>query len=89
MAERQLLAIVQINEDESIDSVHYLRNPFDTEPPWVVEPDVDSIASIINSLLDGEKWALTKDKFVRRYAHRNDGKATKRVVRQIKRIVGP
>ncbi len=28
-----ILAIVQINEDESVESVHYLSNPFDTEPP--------------------------------------------------------
>lgn len=62
---------------------------YDSEPPWEVEPSADSIASVINSLLDGEKWAKTKDKFVRRYAYRNDGKSTKRVVRQIKRIVGP
>ena len=61
---------------------------FPSEPPWVVEPNVDSIASIINGLLDGEKWALAKDKFVRRYAYQNDGKAVKRTVRQIKRIIG-
>ena len=61
---------------------------FPSEPPWVVEPDVDSIASIINGLLDGKKWALAKDKFVRRYAYQNDGKAVKRTVRQIKRIIG-
>jgi len=29
-----VLAIVLINEDDSVESVHYLKRPFDTEPPW-------------------------------------------------------
>ena len=31
---RFILAIVIVNEDESIDSVHYVRDPFDDEPPF-------------------------------------------------------
>jgi hypothetical protein len=61
---------------------------FKGEPPWVVEPNVDSAVDVVGSLLDGKKWAGKRDAFVRRYAYRNDGKATKRTVRQIKRIVG-
>ncbi|MHC2068142.1 helicase-related protein [Bremerella sp. T1] len=33
-ADKFILAIVQINKDESIKSVHYLKTPFDSEPPW-------------------------------------------------------
>ncbi|MCC9601014.1 DUF3883 domain-containing protein [Stieleria sp. JC731] len=33
-SEKFILAIVQINEDDSVESVHYLTNPFDSEPPW-------------------------------------------------------
>lgn len=33
-SDKFILAIVQINDDESVDSVHYLTNPFDAEPPW-------------------------------------------------------
>jgi len=31
---RFILAIVIVNEDETIDSVHYVRDPFDDEPPF-------------------------------------------------------
>ncbi|MFC1762346.1 helicase-related protein [Planctomycetota bacterium] len=33
-SDKFILAIVQIREDDSTDSVHYIRNPFDSEPPW-------------------------------------------------------
>ena len=46
-ADKFILAIVQINEDESIDSVHYLKTPFDSEPPW----GTSSINFNINDLL--------------------------------------
>ena len=51
-SDKFILAIVQINEDESIDSVHYLRNPFDSEPPW----GTSSINFHLNNLLErGER----------------------------------
>lgn len=33
-ADKFVLAVVQVGEDDSIESVHYLRTPFDSEPPW-------------------------------------------------------
>ncbi|MEM7316613.1 MAG: DUF3883 domain-containing protein, partial [Planctomycetota bacterium] len=33
-SDKFILAIVIINEDDSVASVHYLRNPFDVEPPF-------------------------------------------------------
>ena len=33
-SDKFILAIVLINEDESVNSVHYLKKPFDSEPPW-------------------------------------------------------
>lgn len=51
-SDKFILAIVQINEDESVDSVYYLTNPFDTEPPW----GTSSINFHINDLLQrGER----------------------------------
>jgi superfamily II DNA or RNA helicase len=35
-AEKFRLAIVLVNEDDSVDGPHYVRNPFDTEPGWGV-----------------------------------------------------
>ena len=35
-AEKFLLAIVQIDENEQIDGPYYLRSPFDAEPGWGV-----------------------------------------------------
>ena len=35
-AEKFVLAIVQIDENEQIDGPYYLRNPFDVEPGWGV-----------------------------------------------------
>ncbi|WP_442483355.1 helicase-related protein [Aeoliella sp. SH292] len=46
-SDKFILAIVQINEDESVDSVYYLTNPFDAEPPW----GTSSINFHINDLL--------------------------------------
>jgi hypothetical protein len=60
---------------------------FDREPPWVIEPDVANVMDVISGLLDGSEWRKRRAGFVRRYAHRNDGKAIKRSVRAIKRIV--
>jgi SNF2 family DNA or RNA helicase len=51
-SDKFILAIVQINEDESVDSVHYLTKPFDAEPPW----GTSSINFHINDLLQrGER----------------------------------
>ena len=51
-SDKFILAIVLINEDDSIDSVHYLRNPFDAEPPW----GTSSINFHLNDLLErGER----------------------------------
>lgn len=51
-SDKFILAIVQINQDDSIDSVHYLRDPFDAEPPW----GTASINFNINDLLQrGER----------------------------------
>lgn len=33
-SDKFILAIVQISDDDSVESVHYLTNPFDAEPPW-------------------------------------------------------
>jgi UDP-N-acetylglucosamine 2-epimerase len=60
---------------------------FDREPPWVVGPDVANVTDVIGGLLDGSAWQDSRMGFVRRYAHKNDGKAIKRTVRAIKRIV--
>jgi len=35
-AEKYVLAIVQVDENEQIDGLYYLRNPFDVEPGWGV-----------------------------------------------------
>jgi hypothetical protein len=35
-ADKFLLAIVLVGEDDAIDGPHYLRNPFEAEPGWGV-----------------------------------------------------
>lgn len=51
-SDKFILAIVQINDDESTDSVFYLRAPFDSEPPW----GTSSINFHLNDLLErGER----------------------------------
>ena len=35
-ADKFLLAIVLVDEDDSVDGPYYIRNPFDTEPGWGV-----------------------------------------------------
>ncbi|MFZ2420778.1 MAG: DUF3883 domain-containing protein, partial [Anaerolineae bacterium] len=35
-AEKFLLAIVLVGDDDSVDGPYYLRNPFDAEPGWGV-----------------------------------------------------
>ncbi len=47
-AEKFVLAIVLVNEDESFDGPFYISNPFDSEPGW----GVASINFEIKSLLD-------------------------------------
>lgn len=59
---------------------------FDRTPPWVVEPSADSVTEVVGELLNGVEWSKKRAGFVRRYAHRNDGKATKRTVRAIRGI---
>ncbi len=51
-SDKFILAIVLINEDDTIASVHYLRNPFDVEPPL----GTSSINFHLNNLLErGER----------------------------------
>ena len=33
-ADKFILAIVLVGEDDSVDGPHYIRNPFDREPSW-------------------------------------------------------
>ena len=42
---------------------------------------------IVEGLMDGAAWSEKRDDFITRYAHRNDGGATKRVVKRIEKIV--
>ena len=35
-ADKFLLAIVLVGEDDTVDGPYYLRNPFETEPGWGV-----------------------------------------------------
>jgi hypothetical protein len=35
-ADKFLLAIVLVDEDDKVDGLHYLRNPFESEPGWGV-----------------------------------------------------
>lgn len=60
---------------------------FASEPPWIVDLTADSLRDAVESALEGSEWTKMRGGFVRRYAFRNDGKATKRAARQIKRIV--
>lgn len=59
---------------------------FPDEPPWIVKLGQQGIIKAVEGVIAGDKWNKTRDKFVKHYAFRNDGKATKRAVRQIKRI---
>ena len=47
-SEKFILAIVQINDDELVHRVHYLKKPFDVEPPW----GTSSINFVMDELLD-------------------------------------
>jgi superfamily II DNA or RNA helicase len=47
-ADKFLLAIVLVGEDETVDGPHYLRNPFEAEPGW----GVSSINFEIKALLE-------------------------------------
>ena len=59
---------------------------FPGEPPWRAEYNIDQTIDVMNGLMHDElpPW---RDQFIKRYAYRNDGKATARTVRQIKRII--
>jgi hypothetical protein len=61
---------------------------FDRTPPWEVGLSVDDVRNTVNELLGLPDWEYQRKRFVRRYAFKADGKATKRAVRQIKGIVG-
>jgi hypothetical protein len=61
---------------------------FDNEPPWVLGLDVGDVTDRVESLLDGQTWEKQRAKFTRKYAYRNDGKATKRTVKEIRKILG-
>ena len=60
---------------------------FKGEPPWSVGNDVDSTIKTVESLAEGATWSKKRAAFVRRYANRNDGKATKRTVRAVRQIL--
>lgn len=61
---------------------------FPSKPPWSVsELSVDGVVETVEGLLDGALWSKKRNAFVRRYALRCDGKAGKRVVRQVKKIL--
>jgi hypothetical protein len=62
---------------------------FPGEPPYVVEPELSNIVSTLGRFMEGPDldWQAKKRKFVRRFAFKVDGKAAKRTVRQIKRII--
>ena len=51
-SEKFILAIVQINDDETVHSVHYIKKPFDVEPPW----GTSSINFVLDDLIErGER----------------------------------
>jgi len=60
---------------------------FEGEPPWSVSESVDSVVDTVEGLMDGSKWSKRRAAFVRRYAFKNNGKATKRTVRAIRQII--
>ena len=64
------------------------RYGFDGEPPWVIEPDKESVQHVITQLRDGSEWDEKRAGFIRRYAFKADGKSGKRTARQIKGIIG-
>ena len=47
-ADKFLLAIVIVGENDSVDGPYYLRNPFDAEPGW----GVSSINFELKALLE-------------------------------------
>ena len=47
-SDKFILAIVQINDDESVHSVHYIKKPFNVEPPW----GTSSINFVLDELLE-------------------------------------
>jgi len=59
---------------------------FDRMPPFIVEPDKTSIKETVNHLVNSDEWQTKRAAFIRRYAFRDDGKAVKRAIRQIKKI---
>jgi hypothetical protein len=53
-------------------------------PPWEAEPTVDAVASTVNMLLaKPDIWQANRSKFVKRYAHSSDGRATDRTIAAI------
>jgi len=59
---------------------------FGGEPPWIVEPNVDSVVDTVARML-GDEWEQQRAAFVRRYAFKTDGKATARAARAVRRII--
>lgn len=47
-ADRFVLAIVLVGENDAVDGPHYLRNPFDAEPGW----GVSSVNYELSALLE-------------------------------------
>ena len=60
---------------------------FDRTPPFVIEPDKQSIIDTVNHLTSSDEWQQKRAAFVRRYAFRDDGRSSERALRQIKRII--
>jgi hypothetical protein len=60
---------------------------FDRTPPWEMALSVDSVIETVDRLNRTDEWEQSRQKFIRRYAFRLDGKAVKRTTRQIKRII--
>ena len=61
---------------------------YDGEPPYLAGMSVDGTVAALERALGREDWERARDGFVKRYAYRNDGKATVRAARQIGKIVG-
>ncbi len=60
---------------------------FEGAPPWSIGESVDSAIETVDSLLDGKEWKKHKTAFLRRYAGKVDGKATKRTAKAIGKIL--
>ena len=60
---------------------------FDGEPPYLAGMSVDETVTALERALDRGNWEQARAGFVRRYAYRNDGKASARAARQVRKII--